>query len=213
MTQARLAQIGAVGGMLFIVLQLVGQYLIQIGGSEPSFEASTQEIVEFFAARDKFWFDTGSYLSILSAIPLLGFLASLRGALRDAEGEDGWLTTVATGAGLLFLALLVSGGYWHIAVFRNEGLDPQIVRLLFDLGNFNFASMWVTLGALLVAVGIATHRFKVFPTWIGWLSLVVGVGLVVARIFWTSTAAFAPYVFFWVWLVAVGVVMFRRTRA
>jgi hypothetical protein len=45
---------GAVGGILFIVFQLVGQYLIQIGGREPSFDASTQEIVAFFAARDKF---------------------------------------------------------------------------------------------------------------------------------------------------------------
>jgi hypothetical protein len=146
-------------------------------------------------------------------VPLLGFLATLRGALRSAEGQDGWLTLVATGAGLLFLALLAGGGFWHIAVFRNEGIDPQIIRLLFDLGNFNFASMWVTLGELLFAVEIATVRFGAFPTWIGWMSLVVGIGLLVARIFWTSPVAFAPYVLFWVWLVAISVVMFRRSGA
>jgi hypothetical protein len=109
-------------------------------------------------------FNVGSYLLTLSAIPILGFLASLRGALRSAEGEDGWLTIVATGAGLLFLALLAGGGFWHIAMFRNEGIDQQIARLLFDLGNFNLVSMWVMLGALLLAVGIATLRFRAFPT-------------------------------------------------
>ena len=117
------------------------------------------------------------------------------------------------GSGLLFLALAAGGGFSHIAVFRVEGLDPQISRLLFDLGNFNFATMWVTLGALTFAVGLATIWFAAFPKWLGWMGLVVGIGLVVARIFWTTTVAFAPYVLFWVWLIAISVVMFRRARA
>ena len=89
MTQGRLTRIGAGGGILFIVLQLAGQSFIQIGGREPSFEASAQEIVAFFEARDTFWFDTGSYLSTLSVIPLRGFLASVRGSLSRAKGEGG----------------------------------------------------------------------------------------------------------------------------
>ena len=213
MAQIRLQQIGAAGGILFIVLQLVGQFLIQVGGREPSSDASAQEIVAFFEAKDTLLFNMGSYLSTLSLIPLLGFLASLRGALRSAEGEAGWLTLVATGAGLLFLALLAGGGFWHIAVFRIDGLDPQVARLLFDLGNFNFATMWVTLGALVFTVGLAVIWFEAFPRWLGWMGLVVGIGLVIARIFWTSTAAFTPYVLFWVWLAALSVVMFRRARA
>ncbi len=30
--------------------------------------------------------------------------------------------------------------------------------------------------------------------------------------FWTSAAAFAPYVFFWVWVVAISVVMMEVPR-
>lgn len=207
-----MTQVGAAGGILFIVLQLVGQSLIQIGGREPSFEASAQEIVAFFEARDTFWFETGSYLSTLSVVPLLGFLASLRGSLSSAEGEGGWLTLVATGAGLVLSALLAGGGFWHLAVFRNDGLDPQIARLLFDLGNFNFAAMWVMIGVLVFTVGLVTIRFGAFPVWLGRTGLAVGIGLVVARIFWTSNVAFTPYVLFWVWLAAISVVMFRRSR-
>ena len=73
--------------------------------------------------------------------------------------------------------------------------------------------MWVTLGALTFAVGLATISFAAFPKWLGWMGLVVGIGLVVARIFWTTTVAFAPYVLFWVWIIAISVVMFRRARA
>jgi hypothetical protein len=144
-------------------MQLVGQALIQSGGSEPAFDASAQEIVAFLEARDTLLFNIGSYISTLSVLPLLGFLASLRTALRGAEGEAGWLTFVATGAGLLFLALLAGGEFWLNAVFRIDGLDPQIARLLFDLGNFNFATMWVVIGALVFAVGLAALRYDAFP--------------------------------------------------
>ena len=80
MAKRGLDRAGAVGGILFVVLQLVGQSLIQMGGGEPPFDASAQEIVEFFEARNTLAFNIGSYLSTLSVIPLLGFLASLRGA-------------------------------------------------------------------------------------------------------------------------------------
>ena len=198
MTEQRLEKVGAVGGVLFVVLQIVGQSLILVGGSEPAFDASVAEIVDFFEARDSALFNTGSYLSTLSVIPMLAFLASLRSVMRRAEGEGGWLTFATTGAGLIVLALIAGGGFWHLAVFRNEGLDPQIARLLFDLGNFNFATIWVVLGALAMSVGVATIWHQVFPKWLGWSGLVIGVGLIAARIFWTTQAAFAPYVLFWV---------------
>ena len=133
--------------------------------------------------------------------------------MRSAEGEAGWLTFVATGAGLVVAALIAGNGFWHIAVFRVDGLDPQIARLLFDLGNFTFATVWVLLGALALAVGLASIKFSAFPRWFGWMGLVVGIGLVAARTIWTSPAAFGPYVLFGAWLVAISVVIFRRTRA
>ena len=196
----------------FVFLQLVSQSLIQVGGSEPSFSAPAAEIVDFFEARNEALFNIGGYLSLLSFIPLLGFIASLRAAMRVGEGDAGWLTFVATGAGLLFLALLAAGGFWHHAVFRLDGLDPQISRLLFDLGNFNFANMWVVMGTLVLAVGLSAIWQGTFPKWLGWSGVVVGIGLILARIFWTETIAFTPYVLFWVWLIAVCVVIFRRAK-
>ena len=128
MRQSRLERAGAVGGIVFVVLQIAGQSLIQVGGAEPPFSASSREIVEFFEARDTLLFNTGSYLSTLSVIPLLGFLGSLWSALRRAEGETGWLTVVSIGAGLLFLALVAGGGFRHIAVFRVDSLVKSLCR-------------------------------------------------------------------------------------
>ena len=101
-----------------------------------------------------------------------------------------------------------------MAVFRiDEGLDPQIARLLFDLGNFTFATSWVLFGTLAISVAVAALWLTAFPKWLGWMGLVVGIGLITAPLYWTSSVAFAPYVVFWVWIVSLSVVIFRRARA
>ena len=53
-TKSRWEQIGAAGGILFVVLQLVSQMLIQIGGSEPPFDSSAEVIVDYFMNRNLF---------------------------------------------------------------------------------------------------------------------------------------------------------------
>jgi hypothetical protein len=211
---ARLERIGAFGGIFFVVLQLIGQSLIQVGGTEPSFSAPADEIVQFFEARDDVLFGIGGYVSTLGLVALLGFVASLWVALNRAEGGPGWLSfaTAASGIGVVAM-LLAGGGAWFLAVFRiDEGLDPQIARLLFDMGNFTFASSWVLFGAFTLAVSMATLTYEIFAKWLGWSGVVVGVGLILAPIIWTSPAAFTPYMLFWLWLITVSVVMLRRAR-
>ena len=98
-------------------------------------------------------------------------------------------------------------------MFRlNDGIDPQIARLLFDQGNLNFANMWVTLGSMVLASGIIFNSSDRLPKWLGWASIVLAVGLFLARAVWTSQIAFAPYVLFWVWMITLGIMFLRRER-
>jgi len=210
MSRKRIEQVAAAGGIAFVVLESVGQGLIQVGGMEPKFGAPAEEIVEFFLARDDTLFMWGGYLSLLSFIALIWFLGALWAVLRDAEGESALLSMVAFGSGLVAVAALTGGG-WALAVFRiRDGLDPQIARTLFDLGNFAFATSWVFYASLLLAVGVVALQYGALPRWLGWASIVIGFGLMVGRIFWTSQAAFTPWVLFWLWLVVVSVILIRR---
>lgn len=96
-------------------------------------------------------------------------------------------------------------------MFRiDEGLDPQTARLLFDQGNLNFANIWVSLGGMVLAVGILFLSSVEFPRWLGWSSLLLSAGLLLARIAWTSAVAFLPYLLFWLWMIVLGVMLFRR---
>jgi hypothetical protein len=208
-------QIGAVGGIVFVALQMVSQALIQVGGAEPPFGASAETIVAFFMARDNQFFALGEYLSALSLIPFLWFLGSLWSTLRRGEGEPAWLSLVALASGLMVVASALSGGGWPLAVFRrDEGLDPQIARLLFDQGNFAFANAWVMLAGLSLATGLVSIRTGALPRWLGWAGMLIAGGLLAARAVWASSElVFVPFGLCYLWLIALSVVLIRRARA
>ena len=64
---------GAIAGIAYPILQLAAQGLIQIGGTEPSFTASPQEILEFFQARNTTLFTIGGLLSTVSLGIILNY--------------------------------------------------------------------------------------------------------------------------------------------
>ena len=51
---------------------------------------------------------------------------------------------------------------------------------------------------------------RALPAWLGWLALATGVSFVLARLVWTSPTWLLPYAAFWVWVVAVSIVLLRR---
>lgn len=212
MKKGSMFRLGAAGGIIFVAMQMIAQGMIQVGGAEPPFTASAGEILDFFAARDPLLSQLGGYTSALSFVPFIWFLGAMRSVLRGIEGEGSWMSDVAFGCGLISTAISVIGG-WDLAIFRiGEGLDPQIARLGFDLGNFAFASTWVMLGGMLLAVGTLAFRPGAMPRWVGWASLVIAVGLLGARFVWTSQVAFVPYVLYWIWLIGMSVALLRSAK-
>ncbi|HEU5086119.1 MAG TPA: hypothetical protein VFT99_01695 [Roseiflexaceae bacterium] len=212
MSSTRWEQIGAAGGIVFVVLQMAAQSLMQVGGAEPPFNAPADTIAAFFTARDSQLFALGEYLSTLSLIAFLWFLGSLWSALRRSESEPAWLSLVALASGLMVVAIAGAGMGWPLAVFRkNEGLEPQIARLLFDQGNFAFANVWVMLASLSLATGVVSIRTGALPRWLGWAGVLIAVGLLAARAAWAGSAlVFVPFLLCYLWLIAISVVLIRR---
>jgi hypothetical protein len=206
-----LKKYGAIAAIAYPVLQMVAQGFIQVGGMEPSFAAPAEEIVTFFQNRDPALVEIGGYLSLLSLVAFLWFLGALWDELRTAEGGSGWLSVIAVGSGLVTAATLLGSNGWPLAVFRiEEGLDPQLARFLFDEGNIAFANIWVSLGSMVLVVGFIAASTDRFPKWIGWGSVILALGLFLARLVSTTSIAFAPYVLFWVWMIVLGVLFLRR---
>ncbi|HEX6386530.1 MAG TPA: hypothetical protein VF177_17805 [Anaerolineae bacterium] len=214
-TKRRWEQMGAAGGIAFVVMQLAGQSLIQVGGAEPAFDAAATEIETFFMNRNFQLTLIGGFLSVLSTIAFFWFLGALWARLRRYEGEPGWLSLVAFASGLAGVATLLGDGGWELAILRlSEGLEAETIQLLFDQGNFTLASFWVALATMLLATGVVAIRDGALPRWLGWFALVVAVALLAARAVWFTGSGikFMPYVLFWVWLIATSIVLIGRAR-
>jgi hypothetical protein len=194
-----------IAGIAAAVGLSMGQGLMQVGGYEPPFDAPAVEIQTFFETRSSSLFAVGSYLQALSLILFLWFLAGVCALLREAEGEGPWRANLALVSGVVVVATTILGS-WELAVFRADaGLDAQVARLVFDMGNLSFASAWVALGSFSLASGWVMASARSVPRWLGWWAIVAGAGLVAVRAIWTAQLWLIPYALFWIWVVVVSV--------
>jgi hypothetical protein len=115
----------------------------------------------------------------------------------------------------MVVATVGAGSGWALAIFRkNEGLDPQIARLLFDQGNFAFANAWVMLASLSLATGVVVIRTHALSRWLGWAGMLIAGALLVARAVWASSGlVFVPFGLCYLWLIAVSIVLIRGASA
>jgi hypothetical protein len=204
-TPAAARRTTAIAGLLTILLAFGGQALIQVGGGEPPFDARAEDVAAFFATRDSVLFPIGAYLSVLGVVTMLWFLGGLYTLTRP-----GLPAVIALISGVVFVAVVSTGG-WELGTFRQaEGIDPQIARLTFDMGNLGFANGWVALGSLAVAAGCALLSTRVSRPWLGWLAIAAGVCLIPARAFWTTQFYLVGYGLFWLWVIALCVVLLRK---
>jgi hypothetical protein len=212
MKDATWKRIGAAGGILYVLLQLIGQVLSQSRQSEPSFTASAEEILSFFQSQDPGLESMAAYLTTVAYVAFIWFVGSLWGKLRAADGQPEILAWVAAGSGLISLIVLNAniGPVVHLRI--EEGIDPQLARYMWDVGSYSFATLWVLVANMLLASGLAGLRHRALPRWLAWYSLLVGVALLFARLFWTSWAAVLPFIFYWIWVIAVCIVLIGDKR-
>jgi len=172
-----------------------------VGTPEPSFTATATGFVTYYRSSVTVAAPFRSFVFSVGLITFLWFVVALSTLLRRAEGEPPWLSAIAMGSGVLFLALVLSGNE-VAAAFRADDLDPQIARYAFDEGQAAFANARVALGSFAVCCGwvIASTRF--LPRW---------VGLALSRIGWTSYIWLPFYLMFWLWVVMVAMVLLRQS--
>jgi len=180
-----LPRLGAVCGILYVVLILVGNSVYESGNETVGLPMEL--------------------IGMLLFIPFLGYLYSL---LRRAEGEDGWLSATAFGAGLVeFTIKLVS----VIPAFaaRTEGLSPQVHQALENMGNFAYIITMLPVGVMMAAVAIVILKTRVLPLWLGLLAAITAPACLVNGMFFD--ADFGPaFLLFLLWIALSSVVLTLR---
>lgn len=206
----RLALLTGVAGLVGVAL-LFGSVIPISTLEEPPLEAGTADAAAFFDNAQASWVLPVATLGNIGTLVLLWFMVGLYLLLRRAEGELPWRSTGALASGLLLAVYGTLNASWSAAAHRADDLSPGVLAYAFDLGNIGFTNAWLGMAGFAVGAGLSVLFSGVLPRWTGWWAVVSGVGLLVARFFWTvETAWILPYALFWGWLVTLCVLLLRR---
>jgi hypothetical protein len=175
-------RLGAISGLLYVVL-LFGAPGIPVG-------EDAHTVVEM--------------AGLLLFIPFLGYLFSV---LRRAEGEGGWLSATAFGAGLLSLTIKLGSAAPSLAARDLE--EGPLHTALQTMNGVAFVLSMLPLGVLVAAVAILALKTRVLPLWLGLMSAVTAPALLVNGTFFE--AEFVPaFLLFALWMVLTSVVLTLR---
>jgi hypothetical protein len=188
-------------GLLFVVLVL-GSVIF---GSTPSTSKSPVAVLAFYKSHQGREY-TSAFLAAPAVVFGLFWFSYLRNWLQRSDVNERW-GAVAFVGGILFAVLGgVAVGLELALVDTPKYLTPDTAAALNFLQSdmpFIFASM--ALGVMAIATGIAAVKSQYLPTWLGWVSLVVGVLAVLP----VGDFAALPAIGVWVLLVT-GVMWFRK---
>jgi hypothetical protein len=158
-----------------------------------------------------------SMLFLAGAALYLWYLGSLRTFLARAEGGTGRLSTVAFGAGIVWVGINMVAQAFQIGLTANPRAGAPVA--LIGTANAVFTIAALPLAVMMAAVAVVSLRYWAFPAWLGWLAaatagsqLLLWLGTVVstgplAPDGWLS---FALYPVFLVWLIPATIIMIRR---
>ena len=160
-------------GVAFVVFLIIG---FAIGGEAKSADEPVQEIVDFYV-DNKDSVQIGAIATAVAGLLLIFFGAYLRQVLRDAAGGEGEILSLVSFIGLVVVAVgaAIDGTISFALAEGADDIDPVAVQALQALWDNDFVPLLLGVGAFLWATGIAVIRTGVFPKWLGWVMLVLGI--------------------------------------
>lgn len=159
-------------GVAFVVLGIVSFIIM---GEPKSADDPVEQIVGFYTDnKDQVMIST--MVGVAATVLLVFFAAYLRTVLRRAEGEPEMLALLSfIGLVVVAVGFAIDGTISFALADRADDIDPTAVQALQALWDNDFVPIILGVLIFLWSTGIAVIRTKVFPVWLGWLMLVLGV--------------------------------------
>jgi hypothetical protein len=185
--------------------------LMVLSGGGPSDTSKDHTILKWYASHSHRVKDIATFFVLaVASIFFVWFIAHLRTLLLRSEGEPGTLTTVATVAGSIFIALFAVAGaaFTATAIVANQAghkftLDPNTFRILQGIGELTFIGAFFVGSGLPFAVGVLAWRTRFLPRWLAVMSFVGGIGALASFIFF-------PAFLFLIWVLLLSLYLMMK---
>ena len=198
------------GGVLYVILFVIGTIVLFNGAPDTS-SAPAKIIAWYSDSGHRDQVNVGWILITLSVFFLLWFVAALRRAVSTVDPEGILTGVVGIGGGVY--AALAFGSVALTAGLRTMSDDtyqhrvyPELIHAADDVGWVMHATGAVALGAMIIAASLAFMWGGVWPTWAGWVGVLVG-------ILSLGSIAFFPQFLFLLWILVVSIVLFLRPNS
>ena len=138
-----------------------------------------------------------TYATVVGGVVLVFFGAALRSAL--ALRARRWTADVAFLGFVLMALTLVTWAISSLALYHAVDIgDVGVVRAINVIDTTNFPLAMLSMSCAMLAVGVTALRDQALPTWLCWVSIVLGVMSPLGPL------AFAPFLLFAIWTVVVA---------
>jgi hypothetical protein len=191
MNRRPISRIAALSGAGFFVLSTIGHFAYP---SSPDFMAAPREVQAFYVAHHGAVLGANT-LYLLSGMLLLVFAGVLRTALRGSD-ERGTLTATVVfggqigGASLMFASSAIDmAGALHV---QEQGtIAPATASAFWDLNHMLFGlGAPMALAVAVLGCALASLRDRALPTWLGAVSIPLGIALAIPPINYVSIVVF-----------------------
>jgi hypothetical protein len=183
---------------------LVAVSITVIAGNTPDDKASAAKVLAYYRAHENSN-KVAAVLVLISAVLVVLFAARLREALRADRLGDGLAPMGAFGGGVILGGAFGLMAAVHIALVNAADHHfAAAAQTLNVFDNYDFIMVFVGIGTLLLAAGIATVRQPVLPRWLGWVAIVFGVVSV------AGPAGFIGVALGAIWIIVVGIMLATR---
>lgn len=187
-----------------MALFIVGVVILEGASDRPEEDPQPAAWAQYYADEEGKVL-AGGFVFMLGAAFLLWFVAQLRAWLGAGSAAT---TAFAGGIALAVCALLIPSSEMAAALeFDDGGISGEAAEALATMPTGFFIGAEVAGAVLLAAVGVLAIRTRVLPGWLGWISLVIALVLLIPPIGWAALLFALP-----LWVVVVSVLMSLRTR-
>ncbi len=198
--------IAGVAGLVLAVLFIVS---IPLASGEPGFDAPPSTWLAYYHTSHNL-IALGLYEAVYLPCFTL-FMVGLWIKLRSTDDAARFAAVVLlVGAGASLVMRMASGAANEAAAIRvDHGLDVSEAGALADLATGFFVMSWISLSVFFLAAGVGIMRSGSFPRWLGWAAVLIGIAHLPAPVVPLTSVWGIALLAFYMWVVAVSVVMLR----
>jgi hypothetical protein len=204
-SRSTLERLAPLTGVAFVVLFIAA---FAISGETPDVDDPVDEVRDYWVDNDAENIWSAAFV-LWGSVLAIWFGASLRTALRRAEGEPGRLSGLVFAGWTVFAvgALAFAGfGFAAADVADEADVGDEVIQTLSILNNDFFFILTGGLAVAMLASAIAVLRHGGIPRWLGYVALLLGITAVTPIGFFSFLAA-------GIWVLIVSLLLYRGATA